>query len=190
VNPCDDASRCKICGSVCESRRTRSRGGNPSRAANARRALVPNSACNCSLKIGTCTSLASQERAIAPRPSCSMRFNMPLAAPCLCTKSTTATQNASLVDCPHSEGKCAGRFITIVQHQNEFECSQRNPCVRKMNTSSLALHPARLVALIRGTAVPRFRRRALRKVYELPRSTPRRPAKSGPRGPAQELRFP
>jgi hypothetical protein len=71
-----------------------------------------------------------------------MRFNMPLAAPCLCTKSTTAMQNASLVDCPHNEGRVVDRFIPGIQQQNEFECSQRNQSVRKMNISSLVRRPA------------------------------------------------
>jgi hypothetical protein len=45
-----------------------------------------------------------------------MRFTMPLTAPCLCTKSTTALQNASLVDRPHSElGKNVDRFMTIAR---------------------------------------------------------------------------
>src|SRR3984893_4492052 len=123
LGPCEEARRFNISGSVCDRRRTRSRGCKPNLAANARRALVPNSACSCSLKIGTCTSLPSQERATPPRPNCSMRFTMPLTAPCLCTKSTTAGQNDSLVDCPHNDcGKYVDRFMAIVR-KNETNLS-------------------------------------------------------------------
>jgi hypothetical protein len=46
---------------------------------------------------------------------------MPITAPCLCTKSTTAVQNASLVDCPHNDlGKCVDRFTAIVLKMKRF----------------------------------------------------------------------
>jgi hypothetical protein len=41
---------------------------------------------------------------------------MPLTAPWRCTKSTTAVQNASLVDCPHNKGGTGvDRFMTIIR---------------------------------------------------------------------------
>jgi len=111
---CEDARLFKIRGNACDRRRTRSRGCKPNLAANARRAPVPNSAWSCSLKIGTWISVASQERAIAPRPSCSMRLTMPLTAPCRCTNSITAAQNASLLDCSQKEVRLVECFMSVV----------------------------------------------------------------------------
>jgi hypothetical protein len=110
---------------------------------------VPNSAWSCSLKIGACTSLRSQESATAPRPNCSIRLKMPLTAPFLCMKSTTSLRNASLVDCPHNDGKCVERFTTIAQEWIELECSERNRHRRNMNTLSL------LYSWVRSPVPPR-----------------------------------
>ena len=42
-------------------------------------------------------------------------LTMPLTAPCLCTKSTTAARKASLVECPHRAGKYVERFMPLVR---------------------------------------------------------------------------
>jgi CO/xanthine dehydrogenase Mo-binding subunit len=72
-----ETSRFNTRGRDCDRCRTKSRGDTFNFAANARSTPVPKSACSCSLKMGSCTLLYSQERATDPRPICSMRVTSP-----------------------------------------------------------------------------------------------------------------
>jgi len=50
-----------------------------------------------------------------------MRFTIPLTAPCRCTNSTTAAQNASLVDCSQKDGRLIDCFMSVVPKLKRVE---------------------------------------------------------------------